>query len=173
MRSLLNRRRDECERLQDLLESSAAEGVPGVPGESMEARFQSLPADGRAHLADCRSCREIVQELVATRELLLGALAPTGDGGPWFVKRVLAAITAREREMAFPASAWSMVPRIASRLAWATAIVLLAGSTWLYRGSTPSTARQPAAASQEFLFEAPAGQVNQDDVLISMAERNP
>jgi len=172
MRSLLNRRSDQCERLQDFLESSAAEGVPGVPGGSMEALLQSLPADGRAHFLECRSCREIVEELVATRELLLGALAPTEDGGPWFVKRVLSAIAARERELAFPASAWSMVPRFASRLAWATAIVLLAGSTWLYRGSAPSTTRQPAA-SQEFLFEAPAPQVNQDDVLISMAERNP
>jgi hypothetical protein len=169
MRSLLNRRRDECERLQDLLESSVAEGVLGV---SIEALFQSLPADGRTHFADCRSCREIVQELLATRELLLGALAPTEDGGPWFVKRVLSAIAARKREVAFPASAWSMVPRFASRLAWATAIVLLAGSTWLYRGSTPSAPRQPAS-SQEYLFEAPAPQMNQDDVLTSMAERNP
>lgn len=169
MRSLLNRRRDECERLQDLLESSVAEGVLGV---SIEALLQSLPADGRTHFADCRSCREIVQELLATRELLLGALAPTEDGGPWFVKRVLSAIAARKREVAFPASAWSMVPRFASRLAWATAIVLLAGSTWLYRGSTPSAPRQPAS-SQEYLFEAPAPQMNQDDVLTSMAERNP
>jgi hypothetical protein len=171
MRSLINRRRDECGRLQDLLESSATESVLGG---SMEALFQNLPADGRAHFAGCRSCHEIVQELLATRELLLGALAPTEDGGPWFVKRVLSAIAAHEREMAFPASAWSMVPRFASRLAWGTAIVLLAGSTWLYRGSTPSTTRQPAAASsQEYLFEAPAPQMNQDDVLISTAERNP
>jgi len=170
MRSWLNRRRVECERLQDLLENSAAEGLLGG---SMEALFASLPADGRAHFADCRSCREMVEELVAARELLLGALAPTEDGGPWFVKRVLSAIASRERQLAFPASAWSMVPRFASRLAWATAIVLLAGSTWLYRGSSPGTSRQPAASSQEYLFEAPATQMNQDDVLISMAERNP
>ena len=31
MRNLLNRRRDECERLQDLLESSAAECQPRSP----------------------------------------------------------------------------------------------------------------------------------------------
>jgi len=38
---------------------------------------------------------------------------------------------------------------------------------------TPSTTKQPAAASsQEYLFEAPAPPMNQDDVLISMAERN-
>ncbi len=170
MRNLLNRRRDECERLQDLLESSAEDVFVG----SIEELVESLPAEGRAHFADCRRCREALQDLLATRELLLlGAIAPTGDGGPRFAKRVLSAIAARERELAFPASAWSMVPRFASRLAWASAIVLVAGSTWLYQKSTPSTIRQPAAASSaEYLFEAPAPPMNQDDVLISMAERN-
>jgi hypothetical protein len=170
MRNLLNRRRDECERLQDLLESPAAADM--LDG-SIEELVESLPADGRAHFADCRSCREALQDLLATRELLLGAVAPAKDGGPWFAKRVLSAIAARERELAFPASAWSMVPRFASRLAWASAIVLVAGSTWLYQRSAPSTIRQPAAASsQEYLFEAPAPPMNQDDVLISMAERD-
>jgi len=168
MQKLLNRRRDECERLQDLLESSAAD----VLGGSIEELVESLPADERVHFADCRTCREALQDLLATRELLLGAVAPAEDGGPWFAKRVLSAIAARERELAFPASAWSMVPRLASRLAWASAIVLVAGSTWLYQRSSSSRIRQPAASSQEYLFEAPAPPMNQDDVLISMAERN-
>ena len=169
MRNLLNRRREECERLQDLLESSAAD----VPGGGIGELAATLPADGRTHFANCGSCREALQDLRATREMLLGAVAPTEDGGPWFAKRVLSTIAARERELAFPASAWSMVPRFASRLAWASAIVLVTGSTWLYQRSTPSTIRQPAAASlPEYLFEAPAPPMNPDDVLISMAERN-
>ncbi len=169
MQNLLNRRRDECERLQDLLESSAADVLVG----SIEELVESLPAEGRLHFADCRSCREALQDLRTTREMLLGAVAPAEDGGPWFAKRVLSAIAARERELAFPLSAWSLVPRFASRLAWGTAIVLLAGSTWLYQRSTPSTIRQPVAASSaEYLFEAPAPPMNQDDVLISMADRN-
>ena len=169
MWKLLKRQNGECEHLKGSLESSAAD----VPGASIEALVERLPADGRAHFADCGSCREALHDLLATRELLLGAVAPAEDGGPWFAKRVLSAIAARERELAFPASAWSMVPRFASRLAWGSAIVLVAGSTWLYQRSTPSTIRQPAAASaQEYLFEAPSPPMNQDDVLISMAERN-
>ena len=169
MWKLLKRQNGECEHLQDLLESSAA----GVPGGSIEELVLSLPADGRAHFAECRSCREATQDLLATRELLAGVVAPAKDGGPWFAKRVLSAIAARERELAFPPSAWSMVPRFASRLAWASAIVLVAGSTWLYQRSTPSSIRPPTAASSpEYLFEAPAPPMNQDDVLISMAERN-
>jgi hypothetical protein len=70
-------------------------------------------------------------------------------------------------------SPWSMVPRFASRLAWASAIVLLAGSTWLYQRPKQGPNIQPAAAAaQEYLFEAPSPPMNQDDVLISMAERN-
>jgi len=170
MRNLVNRRRDECERLQDLLESSATESARCG---SVEELVKSLPAEGRVHFADCKSCREALQDMRASREMLLGAIAPAKDGGPWFAKRVLLAIAARERELAFPVSPWSMVPRFASRLAWASAIVLLAGSTWLYQKATPVPAKQPAAASSpEYLFEAPAPPMNQDDVLISMAERN-
>src|SRR5882672_9097734 len=119
------------------------------------------------------SCRASRQDMRATRELLEGVVLPAKDGGPWFARRVLSAIAARERELTFPVSPWSMVPRFASRLAWASAIVLLAGSTWLYQKATPVPAKQPAAASSpEYLFEAPQPPMNQDDVLISMAEKN-
>jgi len=171
VRNLLNRRRDECKRLQDLLENSAAENAHSG---SVKELAENLPADGRAHLAECRSCGQAAQDLLATRELFKGVIAPAEDGGPWFAKRVLTAIAAREREMAFAISTWSVVPRFASRLAWAAALVLVVGSTWLYQTSTPRTIRQPAAASsQEYLFEAPAPPMNQDDVLISMAESKP
>jgi hypothetical protein len=164
---LLKRQNGECEHLQDLLESSAA----GVPGGSVEELVENLPADGRAHFAECGSCREATQDLLATRELLAGVVAPAKDGGPWFARRVLSAIA--ERELAFPMNPWSVVPRFASRLAWASAIVLLAGSTWLYQRPKQAPNNQPAAASaQEYLFEAPSPPMNQDDVLISMAERN-
>ena len=171
MRNLLNGRRDECERLQDLLENSAAENAYSG---GIEEFAGSLPADERTHLAECGNCRQAAEELLATRELFKGAISRAEDGGPWFAKRVLTAIAARELEMARAMSTWSAVPRFASRLAWAAALVLVVGSTWLYETSTPRTTRQPAAASsQEYLFEAPAPQMNQDDVLISMAESKP
>jgi hypothetical protein len=169
MRDLLNRRTDECERLQDLLERSAMESVRG---RSVEDLLGSFPPGERAHFAECGRCREAAQDLLATRELLQGVVPRAGDGGPWFANRVLSAIVAREREITFPVSPWSMVPRFAARLAWASAIVLLAGSTWLYQKATPVPAKQPTASSPEYLFEAPQPPMNQDDVLISMAEKN-
>src|SRR2546427_11953078 len=98
MRNLLNRRRDQCERLQDLLESSAAD----VLVASIEKLVESLPGEGRAPFADCRRGREALQDLLATRELLLGAVAPGGGGGPGVAEGGLSAIRARGRGLAFP-----------------------------------------------------------------------
>jgi len=81
-------------------------------------------------------------------------------------------IAARERELANLANAWSEVPRFASRLAWASAIALLVGSTWLYEKPAPATNHPlTVAASQESLFET-APPANQDDVLIGVTESN-
>jgi len=48
------------------------------------------------------------------------------------------------------------------------------GSTWLYERPAPAVQQSPggAATNQEYLFEAPQAPLNQDDVLISMAEKN-
>ena len=84
----------------------------------------------------------------------------------------MAAIAARERELSEMASTWLAVPRFASRLAVASGALLLVASTWLYERPSTTPANQPAAtANQEYLFEAPQAPLNQDDVLISLAEQ--
>jgi hypothetical protein len=84
----------------------------------------------------------------------------------------MAAIAARERELSEMASTWLAVPRFASRLAVASGALLLVASTWLYERPFTTPANQPAAAAnQEYLFEAPQAPMNQDDVLISLAEQ--
>jgi len=85
----------------------------------------------------------------------------------------MAGIVARERKLAEAASTWMAVPKFASRLALASGALLLVASTWLYERPSTVPAKQPAAAaSQEYLFEAPQPPMNQDDVLISLAEQN-
>ncbi len=171
MWDLLTRRKDECTHLRDLLEGLAAERP--LAG-SVEELLEILPQDHRAHFAGCRSCRDTAQDLLAAREIFKGVAAHSEEAGPWFARRVMAAIAARERELALPVSPWAAIPRFASRLAWVTAVVLLAGTTWLYEKPVTAPSRQPVAASSpEYLFEAPPQPMNQDDVLISMAERNP
>ena len=171
MWNLLTRRKVECNQMQDLLEAAAARHPLAA---SVEEFLEGLPQAQRRHFAECGSCREAVQDLFATRKLFEGIASHTEGAGPWFSRRVMAAIATRERELALRVSPWTAVPRFASRLAWATAIVLLVGSTWLYERPAPVAKKQPAAvASPEYLFEAPVPPMNRDDVLISMAERNP
>lgn len=171
MWNLLTRRKDECRHLQDLLEDPAATQPHAT---NVEALLAALTPVQRAHYDDCQSCRDAAQDLLATREIFKEVASHAKEPGPWFTRRVMAAIAARERELALQVSPWTAVPRLASRLAWIAAIVLLAGTTWLYQKPAATPGRQPSASSsQEYLFEAPAPPMNQDDVLISLAERNP
>ena len=170
MWNLLKKRDEDCRKLRDLLEESAAIRPEAVRFEELSAAW---PPAQRTHIATCGSCQEAARDLLATREIFKGVGAATEIARPWFTARVMGAIRARERELALPASLWSAFPRYASRLAWVSAVVLLAGSTWLYERPVAAPNKQPAAvSSQEYLFEAPAQPMNQDDVLISMAEKN-
>ena len=169
MWNLLKKSDEECRKLQDLLEESAAARPEAVPVEELS---QTWPAAQRAHVAACRSCREAAQDVFATREIFKGAASSTQVARPWFATRVMAAIAARERELSEMASTWLAVPRFASRLAVASGALLLLASTWLYERPFKTPANQPAAAAnQEYLFEAPQVPMNQDDVLISLAEQ--
>ena len=171
MWGLLTRRKNECNQLSDTLEDSAVENPLA---SNVEEFLQGLPQAERSHVAECQSCRQVVEDLLATRRIFVGVASHSDEAGLWFSRRVMAAISARERELAFRISPWTAVPRFASRLTWVLAIVLLAGSTWLYQRSTTAPTKQPSATtSPEYLFEPPSPPMNQDDVLISMAERNP
>lgn len=171
MWNLLKESDDECRKLQDLLEDSAAVRPEAV---SVEALSEGLsPAEG-THLASCEKCREAAQDLLATRGIFKGVRSATEIARPWFATRVMAGIAVRERELAEAACTWLAVPKFASRLAMASGALLLLTSTWLYESSSTAPAKQPpAAASQEYLFETPQPPMNQDDVLISLAEQNP
>ena len=170
MWNLLKKKNAECERLRDSLEEAATRRADVM---SVEGLIASLPQADREHITSCESCREAARDLLATKELFQGAASFAQEERPWFAARVMNAIAARERKLALRVSAWSEFPRFASRLAWITAVVLLAGSTWFYEKAmkTPSYPLKGAGA-QESIFEAPQ-QTNQDDVLISREESNP
>ena len=172
MWDLLKKGREDCARFQDLLEGSA-DGRPQA--SQLEELMEGLPRSQREHVAHCGRCREAGEDHFAARKVFTGVDSRADAGGPWFAARVMRAIAARERELAISPSPWSVVPHFASRLAWVTAIVLLAGSSWLYEKSFRASVPPPsgAAINQEYIFEAPQPPPNQDDVLISMAEKNP
>ena len=167
MWNLLKKGNEECERLRDSLEESVMARSNRV---SLEELMESLPLAQRDHIAACGGCREAAADVLAVREIFKGVAFRTEGARPWFAKRVMRAIAARERELVV--SPWTAVPRFASRLAWITAVVILVCGTWLYEKPSTASGKQPSAAAPESIFEAPQP-ATQDDVLISMAASNP
>jgi len=169
MWNLLKMKSKDCRKLQDGLEESAA--ARPEAGNLEELLVVMAPAE-RNHIAACSDCREAANDILASREIFRRMTAAGVEAGPGFVTRVMNVIAARERELANLANAWSEVPRFASRLAWASAIVLLLGSTWLYEKPAPVANHSlTVAAAQESLFEM-APPASQDDVLIGVTENN-
>lgn len=169
MWNLLKKREEDCMKVQDLLEESAAARPEAVRVEELYAAW---PAAQRAHIAACESCQEAAEDLLATREIFKGVGSTKEIARPWFANRVMAAIAARERELSEMASTWLAVPKFASRLAVASGALLLVASTWLYERPLPAPNQQAGTlAAQESLFESPAP-ANQDDLLVPVQENN-
>ena len=168
MWNLLTRRRVECEAFGDELErlgslSPDDADVNKLPG--------MLSPAATGHYGKCAKCREEAEYFLESRRIF-GALDQNAPvPGPWFATKVLAAINERERDLAGREGVWTAVPKYATRLALVSAALLLAGTTWLLEKQIPG--KTSGSTNEEYLFGAPAPQPSQDDVLVSMAERNP
>jgi bacterioferritin-associated ferredoxin len=161
---------EECRKLRDLLEDSAAARPDAV---NIKELTEAMSAAAQTHIAACGSCQEAAQDLLATREIFKGVASSAVVERPWFATRVMAAIAARERELTEAASMWLAVPRFASRLALASGALLLVASAWLYERPAQSLSQHDSTlAAQESIFEAPPV-MNQDDVLMNAPESNP
>src|SRR5260370_11869634 len=124
--------REECERLRDSLEMSAA--------------MAALPARLQEHLSFCADCQAAADELLVSRALLRKMPPPLVKPGPWFAPRVMAAIAARESNLLRSQEAWTVVPKLAARLTWISALALLFAGTWLFQSprSKPKTGHKNA-----------------------------
>jgi hypothetical protein len=165
MFSLLRLQKGECGALRDALgEVTGATTLQELLGHATPQQ--------RAHVAACDDCREALEELLATR-LLLSAIPPQASvPRPWFASKVMSAIAARETEFSRLATAWTLVPKLASRLAWVSAAAILVAGTWLYRKPASSPPGQAVTeASVESIFET-SPPPHQDDVLLSTVEKN-
>lgn len=158
---------DNCRKFRDALEEAATKLEGAIRIESLIAL---LPEEQRSHIAACAGCREAASDLIKVKALFNGAGSIADEERPWFAARVMAAIASRERELAERVSAWTEIPRFASRLTWVAAILLLAGTTWFYEAVVRAPSYAPAG--QESIFEVPQ-QTTPDDVLVSMAGDHP
>jgi hypothetical protein len=102
---------------------------------------------------------------------MLNALPRQAAVGPWFAPRVMAAIAARESELRRSIDAWTIVPKLARRLTWVSALALVLASTWLL-GRPAATPLKPVVTDitgEPVLQTAPP--VNNDEILLSLAEK--
>jgi len=165
MLSLFRRKRKACSDFLDAL-------THAVNTATLEEFLASAAPEHSAHAPSCEDCRVAAEELLAARALLSALPSQADIPRPWFASKVMAAIAARETEVRRLATAWTAVPKLASRLAWVSAVAIVVAGTWLYRKPSSSPPSQTATeASVESIFEtSPAP--HQDDVFSSTVEKN-
>lgn len=171
-----------CERYREGLEDLR----PDVVDQTMASAelSNSLPPEVMEHAPECATCEEAAETFWASRDLLTAALelarqqhnASMIETRPWFAAQVIAKIAERETEGRRALTEWSgAVTKLASRLAWVSALVLLVGTTWFYgpnggRLNTQSV-QSKAEATPQYLFDSAAGQATVDDALVNPPER--
>ena len=121
----LNQNQVNCQRFLDALEDLPLSGNSRKSAEEWRAE---LPEADEEHAGSCEACRMALEEFAETRNALVGITVQ--EAGPWFTARVMAAITAREREEEARDGVWISVRRLAPRLVALSALLLVLGGSW-------------------------------------------
>jgi type VI protein secretion system component VasK len=146
-----------CQRLLEALES-----VPTNKVTSEEVMLAVSAAD-QEHVRSCDDCNNALSELVMARLALLPLRANATDDRPWFTKRVMAAIAAKEREIEESNRVWVNVRRFAPRLVAFCALLLVVGSTWALQLRKAEEARRASVQQAEGLFDPGSSAPVSDD----------
>jgi hypothetical protein len=174
-----------CEQYREALEDLPPDVEQSMASSSLSS---SLPAEVLEHARECDACEEAAEtfwasrDLLAGRELLAGPLelarewnSAASDAKPWFAARVMAKIAEREAEGRRALTEWSgAVAKLASRLAWVSALLLLVGTTWFYGphgGQLNNESVESKAQGTQYFFDSAAGQSTVDDALVSPPEK--
>ena len=154
MGNLRGKKTLDCSAFREALET--ASGVSTLPPALQE------------HLKACSECQSVADEFGRSRTLLGALPRPRYEPSAWFVSRVMSAINARENELRQSMETWSLIPRLAAKLAWISALALVLAGTWAYE-RPKVVIHQNDATAGESLFESPSPSVP-DDLLASVAE---
>ena len=170
-----------CEQYREALEDLRQDAERATAFSELR---NSLSAEALDHVRECDTCEEAAETFWASRDLLAATFefareqryAAMNENKPWFAARVMANIMERESEGRRALTEWSgAVAKLASRLAWVSALVLLVGTTWFYGPNGGHLNTQPvqstAEAGPQYLFDSAAGQGTVDDALVSPPER--
>ncbi len=168
MKLFLNKRSGRCLEFRSQLED-AASAAPDA--KELPQLLAAAPVALKDHAAACADCRAAAENILAARALLTELPSCAAAAGPWFAPRVMAAIAARKAELSRAADTWTFLPKLAARLTWISAVALLLAGGWLYQKPV-STSAKPVATdiTGEPVVDTAAPSDN-DDVLVSLAER--
>ncbi len=166
----------ECAGFHDALEhvSNANEVVlnneVALNGVGVDGLLAQLPDGARRHANVCRDCRGAAAELLEVRSMFQhkdnGA-----EPGPYFLTRVMAAITDREAEVERSSQTWAAVPRLAYRLSVLASLTLLLAGGWLYQQPRHvSVAGVSMAQNTEGLVDG-NGAATQDEFLLNTPDK--
>lgn len=155
---------DACSAYEILLEDY-------LSGEFKEPDQQRVAA----HLSSCPVCSEMVKLAKIGQQLLRNSSEPAVEPGPFFARRVMAAIQSAETGAAEKTNFWKPLEVLALRAAWsASAALVLLLSYGAISGipSRPPVAEMRSADSLG-LFPDPVNQaLNPEDVLTYAGEAN-
>src|SRR5882762_10339902 len=101
MWSLLKKRNANCTKVLEQLEKLSVAGNREVTVESL---LDTLPLELRAHSIECEACRAALDDFATVRRMTAALPSYAAADAPWFSRRVMAAIAAREYEMSQPLS---------------------------------------------------------------------
>ena len=159
-------REAECGRFLEELE------LVRVPGDAVIERGEmlaELSAELRGHAGECKSCLQVLDDVVETRNLMLSLAADTGvvQPGPWFTARVMSTISAKKKEDEVQDGFWISVQRLAPRLAAVCALLLVLVGTWAVQTQREYQARQMTAPG-ESLFDSASPSPSNDEILTNV-----
>jgi hypothetical protein len=158
-----------CERFLNELEE-----LPGNASLSAAETLLRLPAELRAHGETCAECAAALEDFVETRQVLESMKMMLPEAGPWFAKRVMAAINAREEEIEERTnSLWVSVRRLAPRLAAFAVLLLVLGGSWAMELRRTEQTRQQQTQPVDSLFEGNPSTPLNYDIVASASEEQP
>jgi hypothetical protein len=154
-------------------EKGIREQSNSTTAETLEAWLAAADPSLRGHVAGCSSCRAEVEGTLAIRQLLRREVPPMKDPGPAFTARVMRAIAAQQAQRAPATNPWYAVPALAARVVWVSAVALLLATTWVYEKRSPAVEQRTSVESAGASLEPAPPPANQDEVLASLAGREP
>jgi hypothetical protein len=162
--------KSECAEFHDVLDHVSDVDQVERCGVAVESFLAQLPEHARQHANVCGDCRSAAGELLEIRRMFQHQ-DNGSEPGPYFLTRVMAAITDREAELEKSAQTWAAVPRLAYRLSVLASLSLLLAGGWLYQQPRHvSVAGVSMAQNNEGLVEGSGG-ATQDDFFLNPADR--